>query len=194
MVHITDSPAHPYAWVDALDAYCLSRWRGLDIDAALEALTGPPHSVLDADYAEAMQASYTAPGSPQPVQRASLGGHDVCLVPNGWLINVYGPTLTANGGEILSVFWNVNGTMNMSLARNGEQVRSFEPYLRDEGVGSPLEWEALVDWTEEPAPYWNRTQKRSLPHLFALACGQDFDEDWLVHTTRPTRILIAPPG
>jgi hypothetical protein len=65
------------------------------MEAALEALTGPPHDVLQLDYAGAMNASGRLPGHGHSVQPTTLGGHDVCLVPNDLLINIYDTTLTA---------------------------------------------------------------------------------------------------
>jgi hypothetical protein len=86
-----------------------------------------------------------------PVQVWTDGSSTVLVEPNGYLASLSDCLeKIARKGEAVSVFWNVNGQMQVMVARDGAVVREFDPLMYDAGDALPEEAGLPFD-TEEHA-------------------------------------------
>lgn len=83
----------------------------------------------------------------------------------------------ADGGPLLSMFWNVNSVMSFLAMDGGQVVRQFDPLFHDEqpptdDVGAPLSSESGLEWEEAP-------RLSGLALLSVLAGTAAVDPSWL---------------
>ena len=79
-----------------------------------------------------------------------LDGHIVIIEPNGWLMTADTRAERISvGGSLVSVYWNVNAVMRVTVAIDGRIVRSFDPLLYEHpAVGEPLPEETDLPFGE----------------------------------------------
>jgi hypothetical protein len=150
---MTDNLAH--RWADVLEggtfseAACISWVRGLDAEEALRRLgaseTPSRRTLADVDPALMKLHKKGSRGEPIGAVAAALDGWTLLVEPNGWAATMAGDLgAMSRGTEIVSIFWNVNGLAEITVARDGvvaAQVHEVLDYLcgDDEAPRSSLE-------------------------------------------------------
>jgi hypothetical protein len=182
-------------WLDTLDSLGLACSYGVDLPAAFRRLSGEPPADIQATFDEAWGHSFTGdPNNRIAVQLDRLGDWDLIIEPNGYLASAYGDRLTAEGGRLVSMYWNVNGYDGLSAAQDGAWVRQVAlPGPHGVEVGEPLEQELGLAWTPADGPPWERHSRRSMLTLIERTCGAALDADRLLHGARRTLLVVEPP-
>ncbi len=182
------------AWLDTLDSLGLACAYGIDLRAAFSQLGGQPSEQTLATFDETFEQSFGGgPNNRIAVQLDRLGDWDLIIEPNGYLANGYADRLTAEGGRLVSMYWNVNGYDSLSAAQDGSWVRRMGlpgPHTEE---GQPLDEEHGLVWAEAEGPPWARHSRRSMLTVIERTCGASLDADRLFREARPTLLVAEPP-
>lgn len=123
-----------FAWTVDTDATCVAVVGGCTEDELIDRYGGDPSTAFPATLGQAWDLA--ADGGPVLFVR-SVRGLVVAIEDNGWqgtrpevLREV-----TAGGGRMITVFWNVNALSEVTLAENGVQLVSFEGISPDARLG-----------------------------------------------------------
>ena len=116
------------------------------------------------------------------VQVDQMDGWTVVVEPNGWLLTVPATAeLVSAGGELVSVFWNVNASTLFTVAKGGVIIRRFDPLLYDQpSIGDPLPEEAGLPFGHPGEP------RVAAVELAERLTGVRLTRDWLVNQPHPT--------
>lgn len=118
------------------------------------------------------------------LQLRQVGDWLVLVEPNGYLTSLpeLAVALTAGGGTIVSVFWNVNAVMQFLLVRDGRVLRRFDPLMPEVVMeGEPLPEEAGLLFGEiEPDP------REVALELAGLLTRAPIQRAWLLEGEHPT--------
>jgi hypothetical protein len=116
------------------------------------------------------------------VQIDELDSHAVIVEPTGWLLTSERLARQVSvGTSLVSVYWNTNALMQVTVARDGELVRRFDPLLyAHPAIGQPLREELDLPFGEPAAC------KSAAVTLLARLTGIEVDADWLLDRPHPT--------
>jgi hypothetical protein len=121
-------------------------------------------------------------GAHLAVQIDELHGHGVIVEPTGWVLTVERLARQLSvGTSLVSVYWNTNALMLVTIARDGEIVRRFDPLL----YGHPATGEPLAE--ERDLPFGDPDGcKLAAVTLQERLTGIEIEADWLFDRPRPT--------
>jgi len=106
----------------------------------------------------------------------------VIVEPNGWMLTSPGTAERVSvGGELVSLYWNVNALMQFIAARDGTLIRRFDPLLyKQQSIGRPLPEEADLPFGHPGDPRGAAIQ------LAERLTGVRLTRDWLLNDRHPT--------
>lgn len=122
------------------DAVTVTWLQGVPSQQLRDVLRLVPASERLATYDEALGEQDFESGT-FVVQVREVNRCTVLVEPNGYLSSMpdAAVALSAGGGTVVSVFWNVNAQMQFLLARDGKLLRRFDPLLPElVSEGAPL--------------------------------------------------------
>jgi hypothetical protein len=171
-------------WLNDIDALSITLAVDVDFRAGLQGLGGQVVREFQATFGDVTELG---------MQFDRLGGYDVVIEPNGWILSSWARQFTRPGGRLLNIFWNVNGNHRIVAAEAGQVVRYREPGDVGEDQGRPLPGEAGLSFDMDDEKWWFTTMRRSMVALLERTSGGTIDEPWLLQVPRPTWELVAPP-
>jgi hypothetical protein len=134
------------------DAFTLTIVRGIDADTVIARLLGD-HPETFATFDDAIEWSMSSDEYDRvPVTVGQIGSDVVVWEENGFYLSLRQCAEQVSvGGQLTSVFVNVNGVMNFVHAVDGKVVRTFDPGFRTGELagytdGDPLPEELGVQW------------------------------------------------
>ena len=120
-----------YAWAEAIEAACIVVVRDGDRDAIVGAIGANPSTERAATFREA-EAAWNPDAA--PVQVWTSGRFVIVVEPNGYFGSLDETLATlAPEQDAVSLFWNVNSVMQVTVLARGRVVRRFDPLMYDDG-------------------------------------------------------------
>lgn len=168
-------------WTDLM-ALTVTFVRGVSPDAVVRRLGADPSAGVEMLHHEVWEAQGSGAEFQLGVQVDQVDGWTVVVEPNGWLLTAQGTAESVSaGGELVSVFWNVNALTQFIVARDTVVVRRFDPLLYDQpSIGEPLPEEAGL-------PFGQPGESRAAAvELAEQLTGVRLTKGWLLNQPHPS--------
>jgi hypothetical protein len=168
------------------DAFTLTIVRGIDADTVVTRLLGP-HPESFASFDDAIDWSIDSDEYDRvPLTVGQIGTDTFVWEENGFYLSLQQcAAYISAGGQMTSVFVNVNGVMRFVHAIDGKVVRTFEPGFRTgelaiDAEGDVLPEELRVQWPTPDLEEYDVDPVRAALQVQALIYGTPLPtRDWL---------------
>jgi len=172
-----------YSWARQMEAVCITVIHRGDRDAVSKALRLDPHSERHATFATT-EGEWSDDRA--VVQLWPCGEHLVVVEPYGFAGSLPETLLPiVVGRDAVSIYWNVNAQMQVTIVDLGEIVREFDPLMYDDG-GRPLPEEDGLGFGNP-----DRDVRGGALNVLERRMGVVLTEKAVLHTEQPTFLTLA---